>query len=183
MLRQLVYVLMLAIVRAYNISSVKVGFVPTVLPKDPVQVTYFSIAIPANIPVIITLEEHCWGSCSAYKNDTTLKQGFIPSITDFDYNSFPVHIKAHDEQRIFYGMSNITSNETYAISILPEPDIQIFTSDSIAQFNSSLASPKMLMIVITIKFKNEQPTEALDLLRVYDHLYLSGYDSTLFIKP
>lgn len=169
-----------------NITNVKIGYVAQELRDlkygEPL---YFSVTIPANLSVTVIFNEDCDGSCSLH-NSTFLKEGSMPNNTYFDYDSYPILIKKSEIERTFYGMVNITSNDTRSVSVLALPNMNFFTAESMQYLNQSLSKPNLIMIYVILQFRTppqNMSTEVSEAMHAFESLYLTAWDSALYIKP
>jgi hypothetical protein len=176
--------LILGYVFCANIVPVKVGYQPTVVISELGEDAFFSITVPANISIKLSVTEVCVTECEHY--ETLVKLGSMPTESDFDYSDFPVLLLEEQYERTFYGYSNITTNDTSATSILAQPLVQVFTNESTSLLRETLLKSKTLMVVIALQFvkrPDNMTSKAATAFSAFDHLYLPAYDSALFIKP
>ncbi|KAL0477961.1 hrcA [Acrasis kona] len=98
-----------------------------------------------------------------------------------------IYLPPSDKNRTVYLQVTNFLKYTTTISVIAYPDVPIFTFETMTNlYNKTLALNSIIMAVLTIQFDSPIPPNSVGLkdamTKFYD-LYISAYDSALYVRP
>ncbi|KAL0482350.1 alpha-acetolactate decarboxylase [Acrasis kona] len=167
-----------------------VGYIPLVLwEAQPYNSTQFMVDIASGVEVVVSITDDLKVPSSRYVpyNFSVVAREYVPpSQEEYDYYGTDINIPSSGINRTVYFNFTSWDSRVGQVRITAFPRLRIFTADTRTKLhNTTLNLNSLVMAVIYIEYDSPPPylDQIQDITMNYNDLYISAYDSSLFVRP